>query len=547
MDCEPSSVEASPLLHCGEASFDSPSRRDDHLVYIFPALLGEVDRTSYGVPRYAPSGLLRLEKQFQLPRFAPMSLVPQIIAKLFSQRRSSISMSMTTQSLSHAEQDKYQCFRTCFVQTFGERTVWVFLDDQAPSSSGGLSSDSCEMQTPSKAARSRHLYAPTEKGWRLRIILFEYLFNVQGAVQELAVYEDIIWEVLLKYRGLGHVSVRSLCPFCLMRQVDDEDCGAITEDLELLAVEDLKDIANKHQDKLHLQEALKRWEASYSRLCPKGCPFKADFYLPFPAQLLSFCAGEEDIERFLYRAFITPEEVQRSQAEVAEAIAPGIVRVSPIHLDPRYVPLVQKYVSQDVKEQLSVRCRKAGDDVSGVCLRYGTDMLVLTIHPEAPTEDSYFIIHVPAQGPFLCKPMERVAFSHAMLLEIVAPLVIQEQTIPHVQTIKLQPLAQLRCPSVGLHISKKELCIESAVIAYTLPMEVNSVWGRVVRRVVGKGQYDYKYLVNAYASNPQLAGAPVFLAHSDEVVGVVSSASYMENMKDVFLIAPISAFFRWES
>ncbi|RYH16150.1 hypothetical protein EON65_30555 [archaeon] len=307
-----------PENNIGERAFDMPETQQ--LLYVFPALLAEVDPHSYDVPQFAPSGLIKLEKSFELPKFAPIALIPKIMAKLFSRtsrRQQDFQVDETASSSSvDINKDKCQCFQTCFVQTIGERTLWVYLDHY------NSSSPDTGLISPVSPSSVKHHYAysmasqsfDSSVSYTLRIVVFDYLFSVQQGVSELHDIQDIVIDVLQSYKGLGKVNIISYCPVCLMQQLPYSSstftcCGVISEEVERKVMQELNNLVeacitdqynNEPESDIYAQFQL--WEARKESICTNKCKFKADFYIPLPKDIIdhktSYCVAHE-IELYL--------------------------------------------------------------------------------------------------------------------------------------------------------------------------------------------------------------------------------------------------------
>ena len=84
---------------------------------------------------FAQKGSIRLERRFSFSRFVPSAIVPRIIAKMYSRFG---HMLKTSSTQNQDSPDRNKCWRSSFIQEYGDCTVWILFEEGAAAPLGDV-------------------------------------------------------------------------------------------------------------------------------------------------------------------------------------------------------------------------------------------------------------------------------------------------------------------------------------------------------------------------------------------------------------------------
>ena len=115
---------------------------DNNNSYLLPALLAEhnltpaqvawnsaVGQEAGSVVPFAQKGWIRLERRFTFSRFVPSAIVPRIIGKMYTRYGAVLSTSPAEDPDHRDGSDNTTCWRSAFIQEYGECRVWILFEE----------------------------------------------------------------------------------------------------------------------------------------------------------------------------------------------------------------------------------------------------------------------------------------------------------------------------------------------------------------------------------------------------------------------------------
>jgi hypothetical protein len=107
---------------------------DENACYLLPALMAESNLAgaqdaemagSFGATvSFAQKGWIRLERRFAFSRFVPSAIVPRIIARMYARFGKVLKT-----SAANALGEGSTCWRSAFIQEYGECRVWILFEE----------------------------------------------------------------------------------------------------------------------------------------------------------------------------------------------------------------------------------------------------------------------------------------------------------------------------------------------------------------------------------------------------------------------------------
>eukprot|EP01038_Epipyxis_sp_PR26KG_P004693 gene4693-6591_t len=188
-------------------------------LYVLPTILPEaLDKHSQKHAPFAQANGIRLERRLKYTRFVPSGIIPRIIARMHSKHGYILKSSSQLQSSSNSN----KCWRTMFIQEYGDCTVWVMagyfdnlmydMDDYDNNNSNNNRNNN----------NNNNNNKTQKKSFQLRIISYGFIFDIQSVIESLDIYCSVINDIMDEYRGISQLATVTLCPICLMKQYSEE-------------------------------------------------------------------------------------------------------------------------------------------------------------------------------------------------------------------------------------------------------------------------------------------------------------------------------------
>jgi hypothetical protein len=178
--------------------------------------------------------MLRLERRFQLQRFVPPALIPRIIASSCDYLRD-----LHIQVSTNKKKSPNACWKSAIQQQHGHVTIWLWLDDAKDSKLN---------------VNNKYNLNSVKEGAKIRIVGYGNLIRNQEIIDLLDKYSQAVTRVLSEFQGLCHLSQSIICPYCIMSQREDAECGQfnyydIKQQYENLQIDDC-DIFQKSTEEI---------------------------------------------------------------------------------------------------------------------------------------------------------------------------------------------------------------------------------------------------------------------------------------------------------